>query len=177
MSRIAKNPVTVPEGVDVQISGQDVTVKGKLGELKLRLVDELSVKLEDGLVSLTPRSQSRFARSIWGTSRSLIANMVEGVSNGFSKKLEIKGVGYRASVQGSNVVLQLGYSHDVIYPIPAGIKINAPTQTELEISGIDKKQVGQVAAEIIAFRPPEPYKGKGIRYEGQRILRKEGKKK
>ncbi|MBL1146244.1 MAG: 50S ribosomal protein L6 [Pseudomonadota bacterium] len=177
MSRIAKNPVTVPEGVDVQISGQDVTVKGKLGELKLRLVDELSVKLEDGLVSLTPRSQSRFARSIWGTSRSLIANMVEGVSNGFSKKLEIKGVGYRASVQGSNVVLQLGYSHDVIYPIPAGIKINAPNQTELEISGIDKKQVGQVAAEIIAFRPPEPYKGKGIRHEGQRVLRKEGKKK
>ncbi|TNE31715.1 MAG: 50S ribosomal protein L6 [Alphaproteobacteria bacterium] len=177
MSRIAKNPVIVPEGVDVQISGQDVTVKGKLGELKLRLVDELSVKLEDGQVSLTPRSQSRFARSIWGTSRSLIANMVEGVSNGFSKKLEIKGVGYRASVQGSNVVLQLGYSHDVIYPIPAGIKINAPTQTELEISGIDKKQVGQVAAEIIAFRPPEPYKGKGIRYEGQRVLRKEGKKK
>lgn len=177
MSRIAKNPVTVPEGVDVQISGQDVTVKGKLGELKLRLVDELSVKLEDGQVSLTPRSQSRFARSIWGTSRSLIANMVEGVSNGFTKKLEIKGVGYRASVQGSNVVLQLGYSHDVIYPIPAGIKINAPTQTELEISGIDKKQVGQVAAEIIAFRPPEPYKGKGIRHEGQRVLRKEGKKK
>jgi len=177
MSRIAKNPVVVPEGVDVQINGQDVTVKGKLGELKLRLVDELSAKLEDGQVSLTPRSQSRFARSIWGTSRALIFNMVEGVSNGFTKKLEIKGVGYRASVQGSNVVLQLGYSHDVIYPIPAGIKINAPTQTELEISGIDKRNVGQVAAEIIAFRPPEPYKGKGIRHEGQRVLRKEGKKK
>lgn len=177
MSRIAKNPVTVPEGVDVLISGQDVTVKGKLGELKLRLVDELSAKLDDGQVSLTPRNQSRFARSIWGTSRSLIQNMVDGVNTGFTKKLEIKGVGYRASVQGSNVVLQLGYSHDVIYPIPAGIKINAPTQTELEISGIDKKQVGQVAAEIIAFRPPEPYKGKGIRHEGQRVLRKEGKKK
>ena len=177
MSRIAKNPVTVPEGVDVQINGQDVTVKGKLGELKLRLVDELSVKLEDGLISLTPRNQSRFARSIWGTSRSLIQNMVDGVHTGFTKKLEIKGVGYRASVQGSNVVLQLGYSHDVIYPIPAGIKINAPSQTELEISGIDKRNVGQVAAEIIAFRPPEPYKGKGIRHEGQRVLRKEGKKK
>jgi large subunit ribosomal protein L6 len=177
MSRVAKNPVPVPEGVDVKINGQDITVKGKLGELNMRVVDEVEVTLADSQLTLKPRSQSRFARSIWGTTRALLQNMVEGVSNGFSKKLEIKGVGYRASLQGKNLVLQLGYSHDVIYPVPEGIKINMPNQTEIEISGIDKKQVGQVAAEITRFRKPEPYKGKGIHYEGQRILRKEGKKK
>lgn len=177
MSRIAKNPVSIPEGVDVTVNGQDVLVKGKLGELKLRAVDDIAVALEDGTVTVTPRSQSRFARSIWGTTRSLINNMVIGVSEGYKKKLEIKGVGYRASVQGKNLVLQLGFSHDVNYTIPEGITIAAPSQTEIEISGIDKKQVGQVASEIVKFRPPEPYKGKGIRYEGQRILRKEGKKK
>lgn len=177
MSRIAKNPVSIPEGVDVTVNGQDVLVKGKLGELSLRAVDDIAVALDDGTVTVTPRSKSRFARSIWGTTRSLINNMVIGVSEGYKKKLEIKGVGYRASVQGKNLVLQLGFSHDVNYTIPEGITIAAPSQTEIEISGIDKKQVGQVASEIVKFRPPEPYKGKGIRYEGQRILRKEGKKK
>ena len=177
MSRIAKNPVKVPDGVDVNISGQDIVVKGKLGELKLRLVDDVEAKLEDGQVVVNPRSQSRFARAMWGTSRSLINNMVEGVANGFTKNLEIAGVGYRASVQGNKLVLQLGYSHDVHFPIPEGITIKTPSQTEVEISGIDKKMVGQVAAEIIALRPPEPYKGKGIRHKGQHIRRKEGKKK
>ncbi len=177
MSRIAKNPVIVPEGVEVTISGQDISVKGKLGELNLRLVDDISATFENEKITVTPRSQSRFARSMWGTSRSLINNMVEGVSQGFTKKLKIAGVGYRAAVQGSNIVLQLGFSHEIKYSIPQGITVVAPSQTDLEISGIDKKQVGQVAAEIIAFRPPEPYKGKGISHLGQRILRKEGKKK
>lgn len=177
MSRIAKNPVEIPEGVTVTVDGQTVTVKGKLGELNLRAVDDIAVTLEDNIVTVKPRNQSRFARSIWGTTRSLINNMVVGVSEGYTQKLEIKGVGYRASVQGKNLVLQLGFSHDVTYPIPEGITIVAPSQTAIEISGADKKQVGQVAAEIVKYRPPEPYKGKGISYEGQRILRKEGKKK
>ena len=177
MSRIAKNPVVIPEGVSVDINGQEVTVKGKLGELKLRLVDEIEASVEDGVIVVKPRTQSSFARGMWGTSRSLINNMVEGVAKGFTKNLEISGVGYRASIQGNKAVLQLGYSHDVHYDIPEDITIKAPSQTELEISGIDKKKVGQVAAEIIRLRPPEPYKGKGIRHKGQHIRRKEGKKK
>jgi len=177
MSRIAKHPVEIPEGVEVKIDGQDIKVKGKLGELELRLVDEISAEMQEGKVVVTPKSNSRFARNMWATSRSLIHNLVQGVTTGYVKKLEINGVGYRAAVQGKELVMQLGYSHEVRYPFPAGIEMKCAKPTEIEISGTDKQKVGQVAAEIIKFRPPEPYKGKGIKYEGQRILRKEGKKK
>lgn len=177
MSRIGKNPVEVPEGVTVDIVGQIVTAKGKLGELSATMVDEIEVSREDNLISVNPKDDSIRARKMWGTSRSVINNLVQGVSEGFTKELEINGVGYRAQVQGNELVLQLGFSHDVKHAIPEGVEIKCPDQTHVSISGADKQQVGQTAAEIRAYRPPEPYKGKGIRYAGEYIIRKEGKKK
>jgi large subunit ribosomal protein L6 len=182
MSRIGKNPVPVPDGVTVEVSGQDVKVGGKLGQLALRVHDEVSVALEDAeggakQVRLAARTNSRLAKTLWPTSRTLVRNLVQGVSEGFTQTLEIQGVGYRANLQGQDLVLALGYSHEVRYKVPQGIKIEVEKQTEVKISGMDKQQVGQVAAEIIAWRPPEPYKGKGIRRQGEQILRKEGKKK
>ncbi|NNG03219.1 MAG: 50S ribosomal protein L6 [Inquilinus sp.] len=177
MSRIAKHPVTVPAGVQVNIQGQKVTAKGKLGELSLQLTDDIAVAQEDDRITVTPRSNSRHARNMWATSRTLINNLVTGVEGGFTRDLEISGVGYRAAVQGQDLVLQLGYSHEVRYAIPAGIQIKCARPTAVTISGADKQRVGQVAAEIRAFRKPEPFKGKGVKYAEERILRKEGKKK
>jgi len=177
MSRIGKNPVEVPAGVTVDIAGQMVTAKGKLGELSTTLVDEIEVSKEGDAIAVNPRDDSGTARKMWGTSRSMINNLVVGVSEGFTKNLEINGVGYRAQVQGNELLLQLGFSHDVKHPIPEGIVINCADQTHIAVTGIDKQKVGQTAAEIRSYRPPEPYKGKGIRYAGEYILRKEGKKK
>jgi large subunit ribosomal protein L6 len=177
MSRIGKHPVEVPTGVQVQIAGQIVRAKGKQGELAITLSSEVAVELKDGKILVKPRGESKGARMNWGTSRALVKNMVVGVSQGYAKALDINGVGYRAQVQGKNLVLQMGYSHDVIYPIPDGIKIACEKPTAIAITGADKRLVGQVAAEIRAVRPPEPYKGKGIKYDNEAILRKEGKKK
>ena len=177
MSRIGKNPVTVPDGVSVDIVGALVTAKGKLGELSAQFTDDVEVTQEDNLVYIKPRNGTREARKMWGTSNSIISNLVVGVSQGFTRKLEINGVGYRAQVQGKTLNLQLGFSHDVNYPIPEGIEIKCADQTQIEIFGANKQRVGQVAAEIRAYRPPEPYKGKGIKYDDEYILRKEGKKK
>jgi len=177
MSRIGKNPVEVPNGVTVEVVGQQVTAKGKNGELQATLVDEVEVSQEDNLIWIKPRSDSKRARQMWGTSRSVVNNLVAGVSEGFSRKLEINGVGYRAQVQGKDLVLQLGFSHEVRHAIPDGITVNCPDATHIEISGANKQVVGQVAAEVRGYRPPEPYKGKGIKYAEEMILRKEGKKK
>ena len=177
MSRIGKKPVPVPTGVTVNLSGQNISVKGPKGELKLALVEHVLAKLEDGKVAVNPRDETKIARSCWGMSRTMISNMVRGVTEGYTRSLEINGVGYRANVQGKVLQLNLGYSHDVNYPIPEGIEIKTPKPTEIVISGIDKQRVGQVAAEIRDFRGPEPYKGKGIKYSDERIFRKEGKKK
>lgn len=181
MSRIGKYPVPIPEGVEVQINGQDVKTKGKLGELSLRVHDEVSAKIEEEegkkVIRLQPRSQSRMARQVWPTMRTRVRNMVHGVSKGYAKNLEINGVGYRANMQGTSLVMTLGYSHEIRYAIPQGIKVEVEEQTKIKVSGIDKEKVGQVAAEIRAFRGPEPYKGKGIKYANEYILRKEGKKK
>jgi large subunit ribosomal protein L6 len=177
MSRIGKKPVTLPGGVTAQVNGQEVKVKGPKGELSHVLVDDLIAKLENGGIEIAMREDTKNARAMWGMSRTMVANLIAGVTEGFTKRLEITGVGYRAAVQGQNLQLQLGYSHDVIYPIPQGIQIVCPRPTEIVITGIEKQKVGQVAAEIRSFRPPEPYKGKGIKYAGEFILRKEGKKK
>lgn len=177
MSRVGKHPVEVPSGVEVAISGRMITAKGKLGQLSYEATDDVSVALEQGKVVVQPASESKRSRAMWGTARSRIQSMVIGVSEGFAKRLEINGVGYRAAVQGNSLNLQLGYSHDINYPIPEGIAIKCEKPTSLSISGADKQQVGQVAAEIRAFRKPEPYKGKGIKYADEIILRKEGKKK
>ncbi|MBT3660842.1 MAG: 50S ribosomal protein L6 [Rhodospirillaceae bacterium] len=177
MSRIGKNPITVPDGVSVEIAGVIVTAKGKHGELSTSLTDNVVVTQEDNQIWVKPKDDSRDARKMWGTSRSVIDNLVVGVSEGFEKKLEINGVGYRAQIQGKSLNLQLGFSHDVNFEIPDGITIKCPDQTHIEISGADKQSVGQVAAVIRAYRPPEPYKGKGIKYADEYILRKEGKKK
>lgn len=182
MSRIGKNPVSIPDGVDVKIVGQDVSVKGKLGELSLCVHDDVVAVLEkddDGknIVRLSPKDGSVFAKKIWPTMRTLTANLIEGVTKGYSKKLELHGVGYRANMQGNDVVMSLGFSHEVRYQVPKGVKIEIDKQTLMTISGIDKRLIGQTAAEIRAFKPPEPYKGKGIRYADEYILRKEGKKK
>ena len=177
MSRIGKKPVTIPSGVTATLDGQQIAVKGPKGELKHVLVDEVLAKLEDGQLSVTPRDETKRAQAMWGMSRTLLANLVTGVTEGFTKKLEITGVGYRAAVQGKNLQLQLGYSHDVLYPIPDDIQVQTPKPTEIVISGIDKQLVGRIAAEIRDVKPPEPYKGKGVRYEGEYIFRKEGKKK
>ena len=177
MSRIGKHPVAVPSGVAVTIEGQRVRAEGKLGKLERTLMREVVISRDDEGVRVAPRDDSLRARMMWGTARTLVANLVEGVNNGFTRKMEINGVGYRAQVQGSNLVLQLGYSHDVNYPVPDGIKIVCPDQTHIVVSGADKELVGQVSAEIRAFRPVEPYKGKGVKYEGEFVMRKEGKKK
>ena len=177
MSRIGKKPVDVPSGVTAAVDGQNVKVKGPKGELAHRVHDDVVVEFKDGKVSVQPRSETKQARAMWGMSRTMVSNLVEGVTKGFEKKLEITGVGYRASVQGKNLVLALGYSHDVIYPIPEGIQIVTGKPTEVTITGINRQQVGQVAAEIRDFRRPEPYKGKGVKYAGEFIFRKEGKKK
>ncbi|MDT6938815.1 50S ribosomal protein L6 [Brucella pseudogrignonensis] len=177
MSRIGKKPVPVPAGVTASVEGQTVKAKGAKGELSFVVHEEVLVKLEDGAVSVDPRDQSKEARSKWGMSRSMIENIFEGVNKGFEKKLEISGVGYRAAMQGKNVQLSLGFSHEVIYDVPAGITVAVPKPTEIVVSGIDKQQVGQVAAEIREYRGPEPYKGKGVKYAGEKIVRKEGKKK
>jgi large subunit ribosomal protein L6 len=177
VSRVGKYPVAVPSGVTVAITGRVVSAKGKLGELKLDLTDEVEATMENNEVVVKPRSESKRARTMWGTTRAHINNMVKGVSQGFTRKLEINGVGYRAAVQGKELVLQLGYSHDVKYPIPQGITITAEKPTLLAITGADRQRVGQVAADIRGFRGPEPYKGKGVKYDDETILRKEGKKK
>jgi len=177
MSRIGKSPVSVPASVNVSLTGQDIVVKGPKGELSFVVHDEVIVSQEEGAISFKPRNESRLARALWATMRTCVQNMVVGVSTGYSKTLEIHGVGYKANLQGSNLVLNLGYSHDVVYPVPSDIQISVDKQTVIVIHGVDKQKVGQVAAEIIKFRPPEPYKGKGIRHAGQYILRKEGKKK
>lgn len=177
MSRIGQSPVTVPDGVTVDISGQEVKAKGKLGELTAKIPDDVEIIREDNVITVKPRANSIRARKMWGLSRSLISNLVVGVGEGFTKDLEITGVGYRAQVQGKNLVLQLGFSHEVIYPVPEGLTIQCPEQTKVSISGADKQLVGQTAAEIRKMRPPEPYKGKGVRYADEYILRKEGKKK
>lgn len=181
MSRVGKNPVAIPQGVEVSINGQDVKVKGKLGELALRVHDEVAIAIEeqDGakVVQLKPRTDTRMAKKIYPTMRVLVKNMVQGVTEGYKKNLEIKGVGYRANLQGTTLVMTLGFSHEIRYAIPKDIKVKVDEQTKLEITGIDKQKVGQVAADIRGYKPPEPYKGKGIRYTDEYILRKEGKKK
>ena len=177
MSRIGKKAVPIPSGVTANVEGQIVKVKGPKGALQVVLPDDVSVKMDKGEVKVDPRNETKRARAMWGTSRTLVNNLVTGVTKGFEDKLEITGVGYRASVQGKNLQIALGYSHDVVYPIPEGIAIVTPKPTEIVITGMDKQKVGQVAAEIRGFRPPEPYKGKGVRYSGEYIFRKEGKKK
>ena len=177
MSRIGKKPVAVPQGVTANVDGQTVTAKGPKGELKFVVNSEVLVKLEDGAISVEPRDETKQARAKWGMSRTQIENIVQGVKDGFEKRLEINGVGYRASMQGKNLQLALGFSHDVIYEAPQGVTITVPKPTEIVVAGIDKQVVGQVAAEIRKYRGPEPYKGKGVKYAGERIVRKEGKKK
>jgi len=177
MSRIGNKPVTVPSGVTAGVEGQTVKIKGPKGALQVVLHDDVAVKLEGGQIKVDPRSDTKRARAQWGTSRTLINNLIAGVTKGFEQRLEINGVGYRAAVQGKNLQLALGYSHDVVFPIPDGITIATPRPVEIVISGSDRQKVGQVAAEIRDFRPPEPYKGKGVKYADERIFRKEGKKK
>jgi large subunit ribosomal protein L6 len=177
MSRIGKKAVSVPSGVQAAVEGQTVKVKGPKGALQVVLHDDVAAKLEKGEIKVDPRFETKRARAQWGTSRTLIANLMEGVTKGFEEKLEITGVGYRAAVQGKNLQMQLGYSHDIVYPIPAGITIAVPKPTEVVVTGFDKQQVGQVAAELRGFKPPEPYKGKGVKYANEYVFRKEGKKK
>ena len=177
MSRIGRNPIPVPAGVQVQIQGATVSAKGPKGQLALTLVDEIGVTLADGKITVKPNVDTRRGRMMWGMQRTLVSNLVNGVAKGFSQELEINGVGYRAAVQGKTLNLQLGYSHDINYPIPQGIEIKCEKPTSITISGADRQKVGQVAAEIRSFRGPEPYKGKGVKYVDEKILRKEGKKK
>ena len=177
MSRIGKNPVAIPEGVAVDLAGQILTAKGQLGTLSLLVSGEVTATIADGAVTIAPNSETKRARAMWGTTRALVNNMVTGVATGFTRNLDINGVGYRAAVQGENLNLQLGYSHDVAYPIPPDVRIVCERPTAITISGADRQRVGQVAAEIRAFRPPEPYKGKGVKYRTETVRRKEGKKK
>jgi large subunit ribosomal protein L6 len=177
MSRTGARAVAIPDGVNAAIDGQQVSIKGPKGELSVVLVDDVEAQMTDAGIKILPRGDTKRARSMWGMSRTLVSNLVDGVTDGYEKSLEILGVGYRAQVQGKNLQLQLGLSHDVKYTIPEGIDVKCPSQTEIIVSGIDKQKVGQVAAEIRQFRPPEPYKGKGIRYAGEYVFRKEGKKK
>ena len=177
MSRIGKRPVEIPSGVTADIENGALSVKGPKGALSMGLSELVSYKLEDGTISVRPANDTRAARNHWGMQRTLVSNLVEGVTQGFSKTLEITGVGYRAQAQGKKLKLQLGYSHDVELDVPEGLEVKTPDQTTVEISGIDKQAVGQLAAEIRRWRKPEPYKGKGIKYRGEYIFRKEGKKK
>ena len=177
MSRIGKHPVTVPSGVEVELSGQTLTARGSLGMLHLVVSNEVTASIADGTVTIAPKNETKHARAMWGTTRALVSNMVTGVSKGFSVTLEINGVGYRAAVQGNTLNLQLGYSHEIAYPIPSDVRITCERPTVITVSGADRQRVGQVAAEIRAYRPPEPYKGKGIKYSTEIVRRKEGKKK
>ena len=177
MSRIGKKAVSIPAGVTVTLDGQTVAVKGPKGQLSWTVVDEITVKQEGAEITLAPRDDSQRARAMWGLSRTLVANMVEGVTKGYEQVLELVGVGYRAAMKGQALSIQLGFSHDVDMPPPAGISFAVPKQTEIRVSGIDKQQVGETAARIRKIRPPEPYKGKGVRYAGEKVRRKEGKKK
>ena len=177
MSRVGQMPVTLPEGVEVAIAGREVSARGKLGALSMTLSDQVELTQEDGKLTVAPRGATKRARSMWGTTRSLLQNIVTGVSEGFRVELVINGVGYRAAVEGEELVLQLGYSHEIRHAIPDGISIACERPTQIAVSGIDRQQVGQMAAEIRAYRKPEPYKGKGIRYANEIIVRKEGKKK
>ena len=177
MSRIGKKPVDLPKGVEASISGQTIEVKGPKGTRSFTATDDVTIAVDDGAITVTPRGSSKRARQQWGMSRSMVENLVTGVSTGFKRELEISGVGYRASMQGNVLKLALGYSHDVDFEVPAGVTISAPKQTEIVVEGIDQQLVGQVAANIREWRKPEPYKGKGIRYKGEYIFRKEGKKK
>lgn len=177
MSRVASKPVTLPKGVDIKSSGAQLSIKGPKGELRLAVNPEVEVSVAEGSLSVAGRSGSRFAHAMSGTTRALLNNMVKGVTSGFERKLELVGVGYRAQTKGKTLNLTLGFSHPVDYPIPEGITIETPSQTEIVVRGIDKQQVGQVAAEIRRFRPPEPYKGKGVRYANERVVLKEAKKK
>ena len=192
MSRIGNKAIVVPEGVEFNVNGQEVKAKGKLGELELRVHDEVSIKMEDvanddgkteKVITLAPKSNSRFANQVWPTMRTLVNNIIVGVTEGYAKNLEIKGVGYRGQIQGKTLVLAVGFSHDVKYDIPEGVEVTMlgpdgkPSQTDIQVKGINKQQVGQVAAKIRGIKPPEPYKGKGIRYVDEYVIRKEGKKK
>jgi large subunit ribosomal protein L6 len=177
MSRIGKRPVTIPSGVTATVEGQTVKMKGPKGQLQFVAHDDVEVKFENGTVNVTPRVKTNRAQAMYGTARAQIANLVAGVTKGFEKKLEITGVGYRATLLGKNLQLALGYSHDVVYPVPEGIAITVPKPTEIVVNGSDSQRVGQVAAEIRSYRPPEPYKGKGVKYADEFIFRKEGKKK
>jgi large subunit ribosomal protein L6 len=177
MSKIGKKAVAVPKGVTATIEGAKFRAKGPKGELSLALSDKIAAKVENGLVSVSTKGESKQHKAAWGFTRAMIANLMRGVEKGYEKKLEINGVGYRAQVQGKQLQLALGYSHDVVYPIPEGIQVVTPKPTEIVVTGIDKQRVGQVAAEIRGFRPPEPYKGKGVKYSDEFIFRKEGKKK
>ena len=177
MSRSGKKAIAIPAGVQVTLDGQSVTVKGPKGQLAWTVAEEIEVKQENGELTLAPREDTQRARAMWGLSRTLLGNMVEGVTQGFERKLELVGVGYRAAMKGSNLSLQLGFSHDVDIAAPAGVSFAVPKQTEITISGIDKQAVGEIAATIRKIRPPEPYKGKGVRYAGESVRRKEGKKK
>jgi large subunit ribosomal protein L6 len=177
MSRVGKRAVAIPSGVTASVDGQTIKMKGPKGNLELVLPSEVVIKMDKGAIKVDPRDETKRARSMWGTSRSLVSNLVTGVTKGFERKLEITGVGYRAAVQGKNLQIALGFSHDVVYPIPNGITIATPKPTEVVITGTDCQKVGQVAAEIRGYRPPEPYKGKGVKYANERIFRKEGKKK
>jgi large subunit ribosomal protein L6 len=177
MSRIGKYPVTIPSGVEVQLAGQTLTAKGQLGALSLMLSNEVTTSIVDGAVTVAPKNDTKHSRAMWGTTRALINNMVTGVSTGFSVNLEITGVGYRAQVQGGTLNLQLGYSHDIPFRIPDDVRITCERPTVITVSGADRQRVGQIAADIRAYRPPEPYKGKGIKYATETVRRKEGKKK
>ncbi len=177
MSRVGKYPVEIPAGVQVAIAGGILTAKGKLGELTLALTDHVEAKVDGNKVTVAPRSAERQARMMWGTTRALVATMVKGVSTGYSKSMEINGTGFRATVQGERLEINLGFSHPIVYAVPKGIKITCERPTAIKVEGVDKRLVGQVAAEIRAFRPPEPHKGKGVRYGDEQIRRKEGKKK
>ena len=177
MSRVGKYPVAVPSGVTVTMAGKTLTVKGKLGELSIDTTDDVEASVDDGKVWVKVKNESKRARSQWGTTRATINNMVKGVSVGYKKTLDITGVGFKAAAQGKNLLLNLGFSHDVSYPVPEGIEVKTPTPVQIEVSGANRQRVGQVAAEIRSYKQPEPYKGKGIRYSDEQILRKEGKKK
>jgi large subunit ribosomal protein L6 len=177
MSRIGKHPVAIPAGVTVEMAGRTLTARGRLGALSLAVAGEVTVTIADGAVTVAPNHESKRARAMWGTTRALVNNMVTGVTAGFTRNLEINGVGYRAAVQGNTLNLQLGYSHDIAFPIPSDVRITCERPTAITVSGADRQRVGQIAAEIRAFRPPEPYKGKGIKYSDETVRRKEGKKK
>ncbi|HBN23344.1 MAG TPA: 50S ribosomal protein L6 [Holosporales bacterium] len=177
MSRVGKNPVEIPQGVDCNIAGNILQAKGKNGQLSMPISEEVIIEVKDGHLHVQPRSKAKASLMMWGTTQSLAQNLITGVSEGFTKRLEVNGVGYRAQVQGSTLVMNLGFSHDVVVDIPSDIKIVCEKPTSIAISGADRQKVGEFAANIRSYRPPEPYKGKGVKYEGEYILRKEGKKK